>query len=604
MAPDPLEVLAEVFGYGSFRGPQAEIVGHVVGGGSALVLMPTGGGKSLCYQIPALCRPGTGVVISPLIALMDDQVAALRQAGVRAAALHSAQGPEQAQAAWKALRSGELDLVYLSPERLLAGDCLDRLAELPIALFAIDEAHCVSQWGHDFRPEYLQLAVLAERFPTIPRLALTATADGRTREDIRQRLRLQDDRVFLASFDRPNITYLVREKEGPGAQLQAFLAPRKGEAGIVYARSRQRVDRLAQELAAAGFDALAYHAGLDPQRRSAVLERFRRDSGVIVVATIAFGMGIDKPDVRFVIHADPPAAIEAYWQEVGRAGRDGRPAEGITLYGASDLAWALERLRRRELPEAIAQTQAHKIRQMYAMFEGTVCRAAAVRRYFGEIDADPCGQCDLCLHPPQSIDATQMAQKLLSAVHRLGGRLGRGRLIDHLRGVTKAVNEHEAAMSTFGVGRDVSAAAWRDLLDQLMFEGLLVEHANDGRPLVGLGEPVEVRAVYRGDRRVDTRRAPPGQEATGGSARRRRGGDADPVDGANQGLFDALRGWRRAEAARQHVPPYVIFHDQTLADIAASRPTSRDALSAIGGVGRGKLDRYGDSVLEIVRASG
>jgi ATP-dependent DNA helicase RecQ len=596
------ELLRRTFGHADFRGLQAQVVGEVLAGRNALAVLPTGGGKSICYQIPALMRPGVGLVVSPLIALMSDQVEALKQLGVAAARMDSGLSSEERDDTWARLAAGALDLIYMSPEGLMQPANLRRLAAAPLSLIAIDEAHCVSQWGHDFRPEYRTLGRLAELFPQAPRLAVTATADARTRIDIAEELRLTDAAQFVASFARPELRLAAERKRGAGtARVVELVAARRGRSGIVYCGSRDGAVRLAERLAADGVPARPYHAGLDKAVRADALTWFLAEDDAVMVATIAFGMGIDKPDVRFVIHADPPGAIEAYWQEVGRAGRDGATAEGLTLYGASDMAWALERLRRRELPEAIAQVQARKIHQLYAMLDGTVCRAAAVRRYFGEADVEPCGVCDVCTSPPAGIDATQSAQKLLSAAHRLGGRFGRGRLIDHLLGKTREVSEHEAAMSTYGVGREISASGWRDLLDQLLFEGLLVEHANDGRPLIGLGDAAQVRAVYRGERSVELRGSSHSHEAGTRSGRKRR--DAAPArgGGADGALFTTLRAWRRDEAARQRVPPYVIFHDQTLADIARARPQTRIALSAIGGVGQGKLDRYGEAVLDLVR---
>ena len=600
------DVLRHTFGHADFRGLQAQVVAEVLAGRHALAVLPTGGGKSVCYQVPALVRPGVGLVISPLIALMSDQVEALKQLGVAAARMDSGLTPNERDETWARLEAGALDLIYLSPEGLMQPGSLRRLERASLSLIAVDEAHCVSQWGHDFRPEYRTLGRLAELFPDVPRLALTATADARTRIDIAEELRLTDSAQFVASFARPELMLSAERKRGAGAARVAQLVhERRGRSGIVYCGSRDGVEKLAERLVADGIPARPYHAGLDKKVRAEALTWFLAEDEAVIVATIAFGMGIDKPDVRFVIHADPPAAIEAYWQEVGRAGRDGQTAEGITLYGASDMAWALERLRRRELPDAIAQAQARKIHQLYALFDGAVCRAAAVRRYFGETDVTPCGQCDLCRTPKAAVDATLAAQKLLSAVHRLGGRFGRGRLIDHLLGKTKGASAQEAAMTTYGVGTEFSPAAWRDLLDQLMFEGLLVEDANDGRPVIGLGDAGQVRAVYRGERRVDMRYAPEPGDPTARTGRPRKRRDAGPPlsAGADNALFDRLKSWRRAEAARQRVPPYVIFHDQTLSDIARARPATRDALSAIGGVGQGKLDRYGDVVLEIVLAA-
>ena len=595
------EVLRRTFGHADFRGLQADVIGEVLAGRSALAVLPTGGGKSLCYQIPSLLRPGLGLVVSPLIALMTDQVAALQQSGVAAARLDSAVDPEERAQTWRRIEAGDLDLLYVSPEGLMSPHMMERLRRTPLALIAIDEAHCVSQWGHDFRPEYRMLGRLAEIFPDVPRLAVTATADARTRDDIRAELRLEDAAEFVASFARPELALFAERKAG-GAQKRVLelVAERRGRSGVIYAGSREGTERLAQALREAGVDAQAYHAGLDKAVRADRLEAFLEAEDAVMVATIAFGMGVDKPDVRFVIHADPPASIEAYWQEIGRAGRDGEPAEGITLYGASDLAWALRRIAGREMDEGVKQVQVRKVRQLYAMLEGTACRAAAVRRYFGETGVEPCGQCDVCLSPPETEDATEAAQKALSAVHRLGGRYGRGRLVDHLLGKTKDVSDHEAGMTTFGIGQDRSAVAWRDLIDQLLFEGLLREDPNDNRPLIGLGDPEGVRAVYRGERRVSVRKASPQAERR--SATRRRGREpAAALPAHDHGLFEALRAWRREEAARQHVPPYVIFHDRTLAEIAAARPGGSGALAALSGVGEGKLARYGEAVLAVVR---
>ncbi|MDB5475413.1 MAG: recQ, partial [Phenylobacterium sp.] len=432
------EILRRTFGHAEFRGLQADVIAEVLAGRSAMAVLPTGGGKSLCYQIPSLIRPGLGLVVSPLIALMTDQVAALQQSGVAAARLDSNVDPDAKAETWRRIERGELELLYVSPEGLMQPWMLDRLGRTPLALIAIDEAHCVSQWGHDFRPEYRMLGRLAELFPTVPRLAVTATADARTREDIRAELRLMDAREFVASFARPELQLSAERKTGQGRKrVLELVAERPGRSGVIYAGSRDGVDRLAEALREAGAPALAYHAGLDKQVRARRLEEFLEADAAVMVATIAFGMGVDKPDVRFVIHADPPAAIEAYWQEIGRAGRDGDPAEGITLYGASDLSWALRRIETRDVDEAVKQVQTRKARQLYAMLNGASCRAAAVRRYFGEEAVKSCGQCDVCLAPPTAIDATEAAQKALSAVHRLGGRFGRGRLVDHLLGKTK-----------------------------------------------------------------------------------------------------------------------------------------------------------------------
>jgi ATP-dependent DNA helicase RecQ len=595
------EVLRRTFGHADFRGLQGEVISEILAGRSAMAVLPTGGGKSLCYQIPSLLRPGVGLVVSPLIALMTDQVAALQQSGVAAARLDSNLDPAERAETWRRLQAGELDLLYLSPEGLMQPATLERLGRLPLALVAIDEAHCVSQWGHDFRPEYRMLGRLAELFPETPRLAVTATADARTREDIRAELRLAGAEEFVASFARPELQLSAERKTGQGRKrVLQLVAERPNRSGVIYAGSRDGVDRLAEELRVAGVPALAYHAGLDKGLRADRLEEFLEADAAVMVATIAFGMGVDKPDVRYVIHADPPAAIEAYWQEIGRAGRDGDPAEGITLYSAADLSWALRRLETRDVDEGVKQVQARKARQLYAMLNGTACRAAAVRRYFGEEGVEPCGQCDICVSPPVSTDATEAAQKALSAVHRMGGRFGRGRLVDHLLGKTKDPSSFEAGLSTFGIGREYSPTGWRDLVEQLIFEGLLKEDPNDNRPLIGLGDAEGVRAVYRGERRVALRQVVE-DERSSARARRKGGRDgATPLSPADQPLFEALRTWRADEAKRQHVPPYVIFHDRTLAEIARLRPGTSGALAAISGVGESKLDRYGAPVLSVV----
>ena len=601
--PTPLdaarEILRRTFGHAEFRGLQAEVIGEVLAGRSALAVLPTGGGKSLCYQIPSLVRPGLGLVVSPLIALMTDQVAGLQQSGVAAARLDSNVDPAEKAAAWRRIEAGELDLLYVSPEGLIQPWMLERLARTPLALVAIDEAHCVSQWGHDFRPEYRMLGRLAELFPDVPRLAVTATADARTREDIRAQLRLEGAREFVASFARPELALSAERKRGSKEKrVIELVTARPGRSGVVYAGSREGTERLAEALKATGVPALAYHAGFDREVREQRLEEFLEADAAVMVATIAFGMGVDKPDVRFVIHADPPASIEAYWQEIGRAGRDGDPAEGITLYGAADLAWALRRIGEREVDEAVKQAQVRKVRQLYAMLDGVGCRAAAVRRYFGEAEVEPCGQCDLCLGQVETRDATEAAQKALSAAHRLGGRFGKGRLVDHLLGRTKAVSGQEAALSTFGIGAELGAAEWRDLIEQLLFEGLLREDPNDGRPLIGLGDVEAARAVFRGERSIAVRlRA----ESNVRPRRRRREEAMAGLSPSDRPLFEALRAWRAREAKAQHVPPYVIFQDRTLAEIAAARPTSRAALVRLNGVGESKLARYGEAVLAVVR---
>jgi ATP-dependent DNA helicase RecQ len=600
------EVLRHTFGHAEFRGLQGPVITEILAGHSAMAVLPTGGGKSLCYQIPSLLRPGLGLVVSPLIALMSDQVAALQQLEVAAARLDSTTPPDERAETWARIDAGALDLLYLSPEGLMQPAMLERLTRLNIALVAIDEAHCVSQWGHDFRPEYRTLGRLADLFPNAPRLAVTATADARTRDDIRAELRLEDAAEFVDSFARPELALSAERKQGRGRKrVIELVTARPGRAGVVYTGSRDGADEIAAELVAAGVPAIAYHAGLDKDVRARRLTHFLQADEAVMVATIAFGMGVDKPDVRFVIHADPPSSIEAYWQEIGRAGRDGALAEGITLYGPADLNWALRRIETRELSDEVRQVQVRKARQLYAMLEGVGCRASAVRRYFGETEVEPCGHCDLCLAPPVAVDATLAAQKALSAVHRMGGRFGRGRIVEHLLGKTKEPSAFEAGLSTFGVGGEFSPAGWRDLIDQLLFEGLLREDPNDGRPLLGLGEAEAVRAVYRGERKVALRRLPEAFDPTTRSGRPRKrssGAPAIAVVEGDRSLFDRLRDWRRGEAARQSVPPYVIFHDRTLAEIAQVRPANLAALGNVGGVGQAKLDHYGEAVLEIVRA--
>ena len=603
MANEPLEVLRRVFGYDAFRGPQQRIVEHVIGGGSALVLMPTGGGKSLCYQIPALCRPGLAVVISPLIALMQDQVEALRQAGVRAAALHSSLEAGEAADVGRDLANGRLDLLYVSPERLLSPGFLDRLAGWPLALFAIDEAHCVSQWGHDFRPEYLQLAVLAERFPDVPRLALTATADPRTREEIRSRLALEQGTVFLASFDRPNIRYLLREKQEARRQLLDFLAERRGEAGIVYARSRSRVERTTADLRAAGHDAIAYHAGLPSEERSRALQRFRRDNGVVVVATIAFGMGIDKPDVRFVAHIDLPRSLEAYYQETGRAGRDGLAAVAWMVHGGGDIPQLRRFIDDSEAPEAQKRIEHGRLDALIGFTEASGCRRQALLRHFGETLSAPCGNCDLCLEDDTSVDVTEPARKALSAVYRSGQRFGAAHLTDLLLGADTARMRElgHQRLSVHGIGGELDRGQWRSLFRQLVARGYLVSDG-ESRGGLRLGTEPLVRPLLQGQERLALRLPPAAKERRSGERSLSERGQPSALDPDSRERFEALRSWRLEQARSQGVPPYVVFHDRTLQEIATARPASLAELAGIGGVGQAKLDRYGAAVLEVIGA--
>ena len=603
MPSSPLAILQSVFGYADFRGPQQAIVEQVIEGGDALVLMPTGGGKSLCYQIPALVRQGTGIVVSPLIALMQDQVDALHEAGVAAAYLNSSLDSEAQREVERQLMAGELDLLYVAPERLLTPRLLALLDQTEVALFAIDEAHCVSQWGHDFRPEYRELAVLHQRFPQVPRIALTATADPRTREEIVERLALQDARPFVSSFDRPNIGYRVTLKHNPRTQLMQFLEGHRGESGIVYCHSRKKVDATASWLAEAGFEALPYHAGLDAAVRARNQQRFLREDGVVMVATVAFGMGIDKPDVRFVAHLDLPRSMEGYYQETGRAGRDGLPAEAWMIYGLADVVTMSQMIAQSESADERKRIERQKLESLLAYAEATRCRRELLLGAFGEHYAGPCGHCDNCVSPPKTWDATVPAQKALSAVYRSGQRYGSGHVIDILRGIdSERVGQlgHDK-LTTFGVGADMDEKAWRSVFRQLLAAGLL---ATDAEGYGTLRLTAASRAVLTGGERVLLREdARPVR-----SARRRR--DSQIVTGASIGieayeqpLWDALRA-TRSQLAKQHgVPPYVVFHDATLLAMLRAMPADETELASISGVGEAKLKRYGRDFLAVINAA-
>ncbi len=595
MSAAALAVLRETFGHPAFRGPQEEIVDHLVSGGDALVLMPTGGGKSLCYQVPSLMRKGTGVIVSPLIALMQDQVAAMQLAGVRAAFLNSTQDAATARGVEKALRAGELDLLYVAPERLTTPRCLELLASSRIALFAIDEAHCVSQWGHDFRPEYLQLSVLHERFPGVPRIALTATADPQTRAEIAMRLALDEARVFISSFDRPNIRYTIVDKADPRSQLLTFIREEhKGEAGIVYCLSRRKVDETAAWLVSHGVNALPYHAGMETAVRTDHQARFQRDEGIVMVATIAFGMGIDKPDVKFVAHLDLPKSIEGYYQETGRAGRDGLAADAWMTYGLADLVQQRRLIDQSEASEEFKRVSGAKLDALLGLCETAGCRRVRLLGYFGE-DSLPCGNCDTCLEPPETWDATEAAKKALSAIYRTGQRFGAVHVVDVLRGkVSDRVTrwDHDK-LSVFGIGADMDEVAWRGVFRQLVALGFsAVDHEAHGA-LVLAGAS---RAVLKGELSVEMRRVVARKKVASAS----RAGVAVALGGEDADLFERLKAWRGAEARSQSVPAYVVLHDSTLAEIARSRPAGLDALGGIGGIGAKKLERYGQALLGLI----
>jgi len=592
-----LQVLQSVYGYESFRNQQADIVDHIISGGDALVLMPTGGGKSLCFQVPALVREGTAIVISPLIALMQDQVMALRQNGIKAAFLNSSLNGMEANEVENQLMNGELELLYIAPERLMMPRMLQLLDNAPLSLFAIDEAHCVSQWGHDFRPEYIKLTVLHERFPDIPRVALTATADGPTQREIIERLSLQNARVFNDGFDRPNIRYRITENQGTAREnlLRFILNEHEGEAGIVYCLSRKKVDEIALWLSSKGMTALPYHAGLSNEVRQQHQERFLREDGVIIVATIAFGMGIDKPDVRFVAHLNLPKSIEAYYQETGRAGRDGQPANAWMAYGLQDVITLRQMQGNSGAEESRKRLEQHKLDAMLGLCELTTCRRQALLRYFDDVLDHPCGNCDNCLTPPETWDATVAAQKALSCVYRTGQRFGVSYLVDVLMG-----KEHDRIsqfghdkISTYGIGTELNATEWRTLYRQIIARGLLRVDV-EGHGSVQLTDTA--RPILKGETLLTLRKM------VKVSKTERRKAKAYTGSG-NAVLWEALREHRKALASEQEIPAYMIFHDATLAEMSERQPQTLEQLSRVSGVGQSKLDKYGAGFLEVILAN-
>jgi len=603
MTDRALEALRRVFGFDGFRGLQREAIAAAEAGRDALVVMPTGSGKSLCYQLPALYLPGACVVVSPLISLMRDQVSALEESGVAAAYLNSSLSADEAREVEERFRRGALDLLYVAPERLVTPRFLELAEATPLALFAIDEAHCVAQWGHDFRPEYLELALLRERWPQVPRMALTATADPPTRREIVERLLLPGAATLVAGFDRPNLRYRVVDREAGSAQLLAFLKrEHAGASGIVYRRTRAAVEKTSESLAAHGIDAIPYHAGLDAETRRRHQDRFRAEDGVVVVATVAFGMGIDKPDVRFVAHLDLPESLEAFYQESGRAGRDGEPADSWLAWGLQDLVLARSRIARSTADDARKRVERSKLEAIVAYCEAATCRRQVLLRYFGEEPPPTCGACDNCLSPPVTWDATVDVQKALSAVFRTGQRFGAGYVIDVLRGEANdriAERGHDR-LSVFGVGSERSAIEWRGIFRQLAARGLL---AADEEGYGTLSLTPEARPVLRGEASVHLREL---RRASGGRKRQRKGEKERPnlvaIAGAAE-RFERLRELRRELATQQGVPPYVIFHDATLEAIAAAAPATLGALAGLPGIGEKKLERYGELLLETLAAA-
>lgn len=596
MNPTALEILKKTYGYDAFRGEQGEIIDHVISGRNAFVLMPTGGGKSLCYQIPSLVRGGVGIIISPLIALMQDQVEALRQLGIRAAAINSSMQAGDIRITKDQIMRGEIDMVYVAPERLLMEDFLDLIEASNIALFAIDEAHCVSQWGHDFRPHYQQLELLAKRFPHIPRIALTATADAPTRRDIVERLQLGDGRTFVAGFDRPNIHYTILDRESPKAQVLEFIRRHPNESGIVYCLSRDMTEQMAAWLSEQGLTALPYHAGLSADIRAKNQQRFLREEAIIMVATIAFGMGIDKPDVRFVAHLTIPKNIEAYYQETGRAGRDGLPAEAMMVYGLQDAAMQRNFIDDSTAPDIQKRIEHQKLNALLGLCEAARCRRQVILDYFGD-HCEPCGNCDTCQNPPETFDGTIAAQKALSCVWRTNQRFGVSYLIDVLLGKeTDRIRQFgHGNVSTFGIGTEFGKNEWQSIFRQLVAQGFLNVDAQ-GHGSLKIAPQGE--AFLRQKDNLALRRAAPKKGRSKSAPTRH--ATAEMGGEPEQRLFDALKAARMALARAQSVPPYVIFHDKTLREMAVSKPQSLDAFATISGIGETKMQRYGVTFLEVI----